>query len=355
MILDVSQFESDADKARFAHAFADRFFFRKKASPSAVHVFVEEAPEFVPQNPQREEARMLHAFTRLEKLGRNFGVGMSLVSQRPQEVNKKALNQTELLFAFQMTGPQERKTVDGWIAEKGIYEDISAELPKLERGCPHVWSPAWLKISKVIQVTRKWTFDASSTPILGKKAEARELSPIDLERLRADMAATIEKAKADDPRELRRRIAELERQVRSQSAMEPPRVERVEIPVLKNGQLDKTEKIIERTEALGNRLLAEVGELKRLIAPAYATPAPRPTKTRESIPSPKPSAKPVPAKRLPPSFAMKLMRTPPVERLASTSDVSNSISLTPAGLGIVPPPQPPPIIVLSEMPFIVNR
>jgi hypothetical protein len=63
----------------------------------------------------------------------------------------------------------------------------------------------------------------------------------------------------------------------------------------------------------------------------------------------------VPAKRLPPSFAMKLMRTPPVERLASTADVSNNISLTPAGFGIVPPPQPPPIIVLSEMPFIVKR
>src|SRR5262245_23202785 len=40
MVLDVSQFESDADKARFAQAFADRFFFRKKASPSAVHLFI---------------------------------------------------------------------------------------------------------------------------------------------------------------------------------------------------------------------------------------------------------------------------------------------------------------------------
>jgi len=85
--LDVSQFESDADKARFARAFADRFFFRKKAAPSAVHVFIEECQEFAPQNPQREEAAMLHAFTRLVKIGRNFGIGVSLLSQRPQEVN----------------------------------------------------------------------------------------------------------------------------------------------------------------------------------------------------------------------------------------------------------------------------
>jgi hypothetical protein len=211
MILDVSQFESDADKARFAQAFAERFFFRKKASPSAVHVFIEECQEFVPQNPQREEGRMLHAFTRMAKIGRNFGIGLSLISQRPQEVNKKVLNLTELLFAFQLTGPQERKTVQGWIADKGIDEDIAGELPKLEQGQPHVWSPAWLKISKRIKIAPKWTFDASSTPLVGRQAAARDLSPIDLEQLRTAVSATIERAKAEDPRLLRKRIAELER------------------------------------------------------------------------------------------------------------------------------------------------
>lgn len=211
VIIDVSQFESDADKARFARDFAERFFFRKKASPSAVHVFLEECQEFVPQNPQREEARMLHAFTRLFKIGRNFGVGGSLISQRPQEVNKKVLNLTELLFCFQLTGPQERKVIEGWIAEKGIDEDIAGELPKLEVGHPHVWSPAWLKISKVISIGEKWTFDASSTPKVGKRAAVRELSPIDLKELAKEMTATIERAKAEDPRLLRQRIAELER------------------------------------------------------------------------------------------------------------------------------------------------
>jgi hypothetical protein len=95
IVLDVSMFESDADKARFAEAFASRFFFRKKEKPSAVHVFVEECQEFIPQNTQRGEERMLHAFNRMMKLGRNFGIGMSLISQRPQEVNKKTLNMSE--------------------------------------------------------------------------------------------------------------------------------------------------------------------------------------------------------------------------------------------------------------------
>lgn len=283
MILDVSQFESDTAKARFAHDFADRFFFRKKSSPSAVHLFVDEAQEFVPQNPQREEARMLHVFTRLLKLGRNFGIGASLLSQRPQEVNKKALNLAEVLFAFQLTGPQERKTVDGWIADKGIEdEDIAAELPKLKVGHPHVWSPAWLQISRVVSIAKRWTFDASSTPKVGKAQGSGELMPIDLEKLRTDMAATIERAKAEDPRELRKEIAELKKKLAARpTVVEEKIVEKIiEVPVLKNGQLQKTEKVIERTESLGQKLLdegqrlvAESGELRRMIAPAFAAVA----------------------------------------------------------------------------------
>lgn len=217
-VVDVSQFESDAAKARFMADFGNRFFFRKKAAPSAVHLFMEECQEFVPQNPQRDEALMLHAWTRIQKLGRNFGIGSSLISQRPQEVNKKVLNQVEALFVFQLTGPQERKTLAWWIQEKGIDEDIAAELPKLQRGCPHVWSPGWLRISRVVRINAKTTFDASATPEVGRRADVKELAPIDLEKLRTDMAATIERAKAEDPRELRKRIAALEGELRKAKA-----------------------------------------------------------------------------------------------------------------------------------------
>jgi len=213
-VVDVSQFESDSDKARFAMDFGARLFFRKKASPSAVHIFVEESQEFVPQNTMKGEEKMLHVWTRIQKLGRNFGIGTSLLSQRPQEVNKKVLNQTELLFVFQLTGPQEREAIADWIEEKGIDEDIAAELPKLERGSPHAWSPAWLRVSKVVTITPKWTYDASSTPKVGaKRAPVKELSPIDLAKLQTDMAATIERAKADDPKLLRQQIAELKKQL----------------------------------------------------------------------------------------------------------------------------------------------
>lgn len=245
VVLDVSQFESDAQKARFAHEWCDRFFFRKKAAPSAIHVFLEECQEFVPQNPEKGEERMLHAFQRLEKLGRNFGIGVSLISQRPQEVNKKALNQTECLFVFQMTGLGERKAIRDWITDKNLTDDIAEILPNLEVGTAHVWSPQWLKISETIRILEKRTFNASSTPTVGQRAAVRHLAPIDLVKIQKAMEATIERAKAEDPRELRRQIQELKAQLTKKSpyAAQP---KKVEVPALKNSQITRLERAVER-------------------------------------------------------------------------------------------------------------
>jgi hypothetical protein len=55
-VVDVSQFESDADKARFARDFAARFYFRQKQKPSPVHLFLEEAQEFVRRIQKRKKA-----------------------------------------------------------------------------------------------------------------------------------------------------------------------------------------------------------------------------------------------------------------------------------------------------------
>ena len=223
-ILDTSQFEHDAEKARFAAGFANRFFFRMKAAPAAVHLFLEEAQEYVPQNPQRGEEQMLHDFTRIDKLGRNFGIGVSLISQRPQEVNKKVLNLTECLFAFQMTGAHERKAIKEWIASVGADENILTVLPSLAVAHAHAYSPQWLRISETVMIREKRTADVSSTPAVGVSAVSEQpLTPVDLGKIRDAMAATIEKAKAEDPTELRREIQALRSQVtKAQKQASPP-------------------------------------------------------------------------------------------------------------------------------------
>lgn len=280
-VLDVSQFESDAAKARFVSDFAERFYHRKKSAPSAVHVFLEEAQEFVPQNPQPGEQMMLHRLHRMQKLGRNFGIGTSIITQRPQETSKKAINQAQTVFVFRLTGSQERKAVEAWVNEHGLEENLLDGLPKMETGTCHVWSPAWLKVFKTIRIAAKATFDASATPKVGERAAARSLAPIDLERIRQDMAATIEKAKADDPKELRARIAELQRQVKFKMPKEAGvKIERVEVPVLKDNQVKRLETALEKARKVNELSVAALLEVTKLVQkaanPMVAVSASRP-------------------------------------------------------------------------------
>lgn len=285
-VLDVSGMLS-SEQARFAGDFATRFFERKKRLPSAVHLFVEECQEFVPQNAQPGEQRMLHAFERLIKLGRNFGIGVSLISQRPQEVNKKALNQTECLFAFQMTGPQERKAIEGWVSDKGLDADIGALLPKLAVGQPHVWSPQWLKISKTIRIAKKQSLDASSTPKVGEARASRDvkLGPIDLARLRNDMAATIEKAKAEDPKVLRARIVELERALKAKAPSAPAaKIQRVEVPCIPEKQLTKLGQLLDKATKERDQLEAVLQLAKVITADINTTTMRRLAPSRPALP-----------------------------------------------------------------------
>ncbi len=303
MLIDVSQFEFDTDKSRFGRDFASRFFFRKKAAPSAVHVVIDECQEFIPQNPQKGEEQMLHAFQRMWKLGRNFGIGGSLISQRPQEVSKKVLNQSECLFVFQMTAPQEREAVEDWMQDKGLDLDIAADLPKLPVGTCHTWSLSWLNFSDKIQFARKRTFNASGTPEVGKTGKVRKLAPIDLALLSEKMKETIDRAKADDPAELKKHIRRLEAELKTAEhqmpVMHPVKIKMIEKPILSQADIHRLEKatliggeIINKIDQLPEKLAKLVKPMETLISRIKAL--------RNAPSAPGPLNLPTPAIKAPP-------------------------------------------------------
>jgi hypothetical protein len=306
-VLDVSQFEADADRTRFATDFAARFFHRKKSVQSAVHVFVEEAQEFIPQNIQRGEEKMLHAWQRMIRLGRNFGIGVSLISQRPQDVNKKALNQTECLFCFQLTGPQERKAVEDWVSDKGLKDDLGRILPELRQGRAHVWSPVWLEINREVLIAEKWTFAAGSTPKVGARpVETRPLAPIEMEKLRTDMAATIERAKADDPKALRAELAKVKAELQ-RLANAKPETKVVKEPIITDAQMKEFTSAVKLMESAGKEriaaaeelassgreLIQKAGEFAQAMARATNAPRPAPVAIRQPAARPSPNLGPI--------------------------------------------------------------
>lgn len=267
-VLDTSQM-IDAEQVRFATAFGERFFQRKKSSPSPVHLFLEECQDIVPQNTEGFAGgiqRAVNVFNRIVKVGRNFKIGVSLISQRPQEVNKKALNQTECLFAFQMSGVQERKAIAAWMADKGLDVDLVAELPKLSVGQAHVWSPQWLNVSKKIRISKTRSMDPSEMrePKAGKRVK---LSQVDLPALQSRMAETIERAKADDPRELRAQIVKLKAELAKKPTAAAVAPKRVEVPVVSKDMAARLEKALDLAKTSTESALGLVDKLKEAIEP----------------------------------------------------------------------------------------
>src|SRR5208337_5536 len=212
---------SISDQRRFAQDFAEKLYDLKgkPENRTPLHIFLDEADEFVPQRIPHGFERMFGAYDRLVRRGRSSGIGLTLISQRAQVLNKDVLSQCETLICHRLLHKLDRKAIEAWIEAhdtEGQSETFMAALASLERGTAWVWSPSWLNVFRQVPVRLRETFDSSFTPKAGQKAKtAAKLAEVDLEVLKQRLSATIEKAKHDDPAELRKRIHELEGQIKA--------------------------------------------------------------------------------------------------------------------------------------------
>lgn len=242
---------SNREKAQFVSAFAERLFQKNR---DVLHLFCEEAHETMPQQPYKGEEEMLGRMLKLQKLGRTSGIGLTSITQRVASLNKNATTQAEVLIAHRLTGPQDRDAVVEWIKYHHVDDqklEVLSTLPTLKTGEAWVWAPDFPESHPIglqrAQIHKAETFDSRQTPKPGQQQrEPKQLRPVDLERIKEKMASTIERVKAEDPRALRAKIAELQRQVDSLTAhhakepvVRPTKA--VEVPVIKDRQLAKLE------------------------------------------------------------------------------------------------------------------
>lgn len=210
-VLDVSAF-SKADRCRFATDFAEAFFRAKKKYPGPVQLVLEEAQRYVPQRIFHGMERMVGAFTEIAEVGRNYGIGLHLISQRPQKIDKDVLNLADTLFVYRTIGVLERKAISEWVQEKDApgRANVHDELPGLARGQAVVWSPS-RDVYGQFQIFKKRTYDAGATPLQARVA--MKPRPIDLGVLKVAMEKVVEEVKSSDPVALRAEVARLRREL----------------------------------------------------------------------------------------------------------------------------------------------
>lgn len=301
VVLDVSRFRK-GERKRFLTDFAEEFFHLKKAVVSPVHLFLDEAHFFVPQRVQKGEERMLGAMEDIVRVGRNYGIGVTLISQRAASVNKDVLTQVECLVAYQTSSAQDKKAIREWVEENdddGLA--LLSELKSLHQGEALLWSPSWLRRFLKVHITKKETYDASSTPKVGDtQRKVKMLEAIDLERLTDAMKASIERQKENDPVELKKQVKELRAKLDAaillgvKAQIKAPVEKRIEVQVLSPKSIAELEKLLNTMHKIGDQTIAaangithtlqKVREMPRVPAPiatipkaASAPSKPRPT------------------------------------------------------------------------------
>lgn len=263
-VFDMSLFESKAAEREFATAFAERLYRRKGKSSDPLHLFVDEADMFVPQRTPSGDQRMLGAFEAIVRRGGIRGIGTTLISQRAAVVNKNVLEQIDVLVALRTVGPNDQKALKAYIDAAGGEDErreLMGSLASLSLGEAWVWEPgADPPLFERVKIRERETFNSSATPKAGgKRVEPRKLADVDLAAIEEKIADTIERAKAEDPKALQKKVRELEQEIRKlkkQLDERPTEPIEIKVPAISDEALEEIKEAVEGADSASRDVLA---------------------------------------------------------------------------------------------------
>jgi uncharacterized protein len=285
-ILDVSLMRV-GERTRFFADFADALV-RKNKGP--LHLVIDEAHLFAPQGKVNDpqSGAMLHAANNLVSLGRSKGLRIILITQRPAKLHKDSLTQVETLVAMRLIAPQDRKAVEEWVKDNADPEkgrEIITSMATLKTGHGWIWAPE-LQLLERVQFPRIRTFDSSRAPedIADTKVV---LAPIDRDAIASRLQAVAADAVANDPVALKRRVAELERQVRTKPTATPEALQEAEQRGYESGLNAGRRESEQERRALHTAARAAIDEAFQRAPAALSAPA---------APAPRPVTRPPPTR-----------------------------------------------------------
>lgn len=258
LILDTSLLSKTAMRD-FVTDFMETLYLRNR---HPLHIIADECDMYIPQRTFPGIERLLGSMEDVVRRGRKKGLGITLISQRPASVHTTVRSQVGTLILLGLVGTHDIKAVDEWVnvhSDPDTAKRVKASLPSLPIGEAWVWSPQWLQILQRIKVDPRTTFDSSATPKVGETLISPAMwAKVDAAALSAEIAATIERASADDPKALRQQIRALERELAEakRSRPEPEKIE-VPVPVITEEMAARINESLADTVAAVQRTLAE--------------------------------------------------------------------------------------------------
>lgn len=180
---------------------------------SEVHNFCPKGKIFSPQ-----AGEMLHWANKLASEGRGLGLNLLADSQRGQKVHNDFLTSMETLIACKVIHKSDRDAIKDWIdgcADIKLGKQVLDSLAQLKKPEGWVWCPEIDFGPELLQFPLFKTFDSFKPQQADAPAQLKGWADVDLSEVTAKLATVVEEAKANDPKELKRQIAELQRQIKA--------------------------------------------------------------------------------------------------------------------------------------------
>lgn len=153
-----------------------------------IAIFCDEAHLYIPANTEKSiDDASLVTFERISKEGRKYGIGLVVISQRPSEVNRTVLSQSNNFIAMRLTNVDDQSVVKRLLPDSlGDYAEM---LPILDIGEALVVGDASLLPSRIriappnmkprsatIDFWDEWSKDSTAVDIAGAIEALRKQS-----------------------------------------------------------------------------------------------------------------------------------------------------------------------------------
>ncbi len=297
VIFDLSDESTDAYRT-FLTDFCEELYRAQGRTKTPRLLIIDEAHEILPQQIQKVDARTYGAVKRIVTRGRNRGLGVCLVSQRPADIAKTVLTQCGTLLVFGLLGTPDRKAVGDWVAAWGgdaQLREFDSGLAALKPQECWFWSPRDFRRFEKVRIRDFRTFHPDYTNL-------RKKGLLDVQPVTTDVASLVslfskeaakvkqEKVDASDLPRLRAEVGRLKgenERLRSQppkTAAHPagPSRKEIEAPLRQEiAMLSLHLRTANRRIGSARGLAEQILQLEAIAAPDPVTatpvaPAPRP-------------------------------------------------------------------------------
>lgn len=216
-IVDMADFEPGGIQ-RFFSDFAQALM---KNMRGILYLVIEEAHEVAPKERAGfgAENMAIHYAKKIATAGRSRGIRMIVATQRVQSLHNAVLGSCETLIAHRFTTPADQKPIVDWLkanTDKENTEAVAKSLSSLPTGTGWICSGE-LQLFKKVSFPRIATYDNSRTPDSNDPQNDVTTAAVDRDELANMLQISADEASANDPKALKAKIAELERQLRTKA------------------------------------------------------------------------------------------------------------------------------------------